>query len=43
MTTYLGKSFQEANFLINFNSCDNLLLEQIYKARVTKLLIHAAW
>ena len=38
---YLGKSFQEANFLINFNYCDNLLLKQILKARVTKILIHA--
>ena len=40
---YFGKSFQKVNFLISFNSCDILLREQIFKAHVTKLLIHAVW
>lgn len=36
----LGKSFQEANFSINLNSDNDLLLVHIFEACVTKLLIH---
>ena len=40
LTTDLGKSFHEANFLMVLISHDNLLGAQMRDARVTKLLIH---
>ena len=42
LTTDLGKSFHETNFLM-FISHSNLSVEQIQEARVTGLLIHAVW
>ena len=36
-----GKVIPRSKLLINFSSCENLFLEQVLKARVTKLLIHA--
>ena len=40
LTTDLGKSFHETNFLM-FISHSNLSVEQIQEAHVTGLLIHA--
>ena len=40
LTTDLGKSFHEANFLMVIISDDNLLGAQMSDARVTRLLIH---
>ena len=40
LTTDLGKSFHEANFLMVLISDDNLLGAQMRDARVTRLLIH---
>ena len=40
LTTDLGKSFHETNFLM-FISHSNLSVEQIQETRVTGLLIHA--
>ena len=40
LTTDLGKSFHEANFLMVLISDDNFLGTQMRDARVTRLLIH---
>lgn len=40
LTTDLGKPFHEANILMVLISDDNLSVEQMRDARVTRLLIH---